>query len=137
MTNATKTIELPGNTRPEWKFLTNHALVLAWLDQHPQSTARETALASGITERTALKIIGELESSGYLTRRRKGRRNVYRVMRNTPLRHNVTGEVAVGELLRVIAPKAKRTADAIKEEMEQELSEEQDMTRLERARRTA
>jgi predicted transcriptional regulator len=114
----------------EWKFLTNHALVLAWLDQHPQSTARETALSIGITERTALKIIGELDSAGYLTRRRKGRRNVYRVIRSTPLQHNVTGDVAIGDLLRVIAPKTKRQAD-----MEEE--EEQETGRVRRTRRTA
>ena len=135
MTNSAKAMDRPEDTQPEWKFLTNHALVLAWLDQHPQSTARETALAIGITERTALKIIGELDNASYLTRRRKGRRNVYRVMRNTPLKHNVTGEVAVGELLRVIAPKMKRTAESIQEAEEAE--EEVAATPLKRARRTA
>lgn len=119
-----------GGAKPEWKFLTNHALVLAWLDQHPQSTARETALAIGVTERTALKIIGELDTAAYLTRRRKGRRNVYRVIRNTPLLHNVTGEVAIGDLLKVIAPKSKR--DTMKDEME-----EREALPMKKVRRTA
>jgi len=118
MTNA-KTIERRGEVIPDWKFLTNHALVLAWLDLHPQSTARETALAIGITERTTLKIISELDSGGYLTRRRKGRRNVYHVLLGASLRGIVTGDVAVGELLRVIAPRGKRSErDAADDEAE-------------------
>ena len=93
----------------DWKFLTNHALVLSWITQHPQTTARETAIAIGITERTELKIIGELDSSGYITRRRRGRRNVYRVNPNLPMREETQKNVMVGDLLGVIAPKrAKR-----------------------------
>ncbi len=94
----------------DWKFLTNHALVLSWIAQHQQSTAREIAIAIGITERTALKIVGELVEGGYLDRRRKGRRNVYRVNPGTPLRHELERNIPVGDLLDVIAPKRKRGA---------------------------
>lgn len=96
----------------EWKFLTNHALVLAWIARHPQSTAREMALAIGITERTALKIVGELDSAGYITRRRKGRRNVYTVNLSVPLRNHPEENIPVGDLLSVIAPKRRRRAVA-------------------------
>ncbi len=94
----------------DWKFLTNHALVLSWIAQHPQSTAREIAIAIGITERTTLKIVGELVEGGYIDRRRKGRRNVYRVNPNTPLRHAMERNILVGDLLAVIAPKRKMGA---------------------------
>ena len=114
----------------DWKFLTNHALVLGWITQRPQSTAREIALAIGITERTALKIIGELDGSGYLTRRRKGRRNVYKVNLSTPLRHPLEGEIPVGDLLRVIAPSRRRRGPQV-------LNTPATITRLKRARRTA
>jgi len=138
MTNANRSMaKADAKTVVEWKFLTNHALVLAWLNQHPQSTARETALAIGITERTALKIIGELDNAGYLTRRRKGRRNVYRVIRNTPLQHNVTGDVAVGDLLRVIAPKGKLSKAENGREDADEEQEEREAGRMRRTRRTA
>ena len=80
----------------DWKFLTNHALVLSWIAQHQQSTA--------------LKIVGELVEGGYLDRRRKGRRNVYRVNSGIPLRHELEHQVPVGDLLDVIAPKRKRGA---------------------------
>lgn len=114
------------NEMPGWRFVTNHALVLGWISRYPQSTAREIAMAIGITERTALKIVGELDSAGYLSRRRKGRRNVYRVMPETPMRHPVTGNVPVAELLRVISPRRGRGAD-----------DEAAATTLKRARRTA
>lgn len=96
----------------EWKFLTNHALVLSWITRHPHSTAREIAMAVGITERTALKIVGELDASGYLTRRRKGRRNVYGVHLDLPLRNHLDRDVLIGNLLAVIAPKRRRGAAA-------------------------
>ena len=113
---------------PNWRFLTNQALVLGWIARHPQSTAREIAMALEITERTALKIVGELDAGGYITRRRKGRRNVYKVNPETPLRHHFVSNVPAGELLRVIAPKRARRAAppaAVK------------MAGLKRARRTA
>ena len=97
-------------TMSDWKFLTNHALVLSWIAQHPQSTAREIAINIGITERTALKIVGELVEGGYLDRRRKGRRNVYRVNSDIPLRHHIQRNVLIGDLLAVIAPKRRRGA---------------------------
>ena len=96
-------------TQREWKFVTNHTLVLAWLEQYPRSTARQTALAIGITERTAMKIIGELDHAGYLNRQRRGRRNVYRVIISTPIHHQIGGEVAVVDLLRTIVPKTRRS----------------------------
>jgi DNA-binding MarR family transcriptional regulator len=95
------------STTSNWKFLTNHALVLSWIAQHPHSTARETAMSIGITERTALKIIGELDTDGYVDRRRKGRRNVYRIIPEAPLRHHLGAHVSVGELLAVIAQKRR------------------------------
>lgn len=88
----------------DWKFFTNYALLLAWVKQYPNSTARQAAQAIGITERTAIKILGELDSENYLTRRRKGRHNVYRVIPTTPMKRMPTiGDVPVGKLLKVIA----------------------------------
>ncbi|MEE9284467.1 MAG: ArsR family transcriptional regulator [Dehalococcoidia bacterium] len=95
-------------TASDWKFLTNHALVLSWITRKPESTAREIALAVGITERTALKIVGELDYDGYISRRRSGRRNVYGVNPELPLRNHLEFNVPVGDLLTVIAPRRRR-----------------------------
>ncbi len=84
----------------KWTFITNHGLVLSYIARHPQSTARVIAQAVGITERTAHKIIAELEKAGYISRKKMGRQNQYQINPNLPLSsHN---EVAIGELLRVL-----------------------------------
>ena len=62
-----------------WTFITNHGLVLSYLDHHPSHTAREIADNVGITERTTHKIISDLEAAGYIELRKKGRRNIYSV----------------------------------------------------------
>ena len=48
----------------DWTFITNHGLVLAAIAKNPQSTARQIGDAVGITERTAHKLILDLEQGG-------------------------------------------------------------------------
>jgi DNA-binding transcriptional ArsR family regulator len=87
---------------PEWTFLTNHALVLSYIAHHPRITARDLANAIGITERTTRKIISDLLETGYITKKKIGRRNRYRVEPDQGLRHPGHDETAVGELLEVL-----------------------------------
>jgi DNA-binding IscR family transcriptional regulator len=94
----------------DWKFLTNHALVLGRIALDPASTAREIAFSVGVTERTTLKIVGKLEAAGYITRSRKGRRNVYGVDAGLSLRNPIEPDVPVGDLLAAIAPKRRRAS---------------------------
>lgn len=91
-----------------WTFITNHGLVLSYLAQNRRSTVREMANAIGITERTAHKIISDLESAGYLSRTKSGRRNVYRTHSELPLRHSTQRDVAIGRLLRMLAPSQRQ-----------------------------
>jgi len=84
---------------PEWTFLTNHALVLSYIARHSRITARDLANAIDITERTTRKIIADLLDTGYIDKKREGRRNRYRVNLDLALRHPVHGETAVGDLL--------------------------------------
>ena len=60
-----------------WGFLTNHALVLMHVANHPRSTLREIAAAVGITERAALSILRLMEEDAIITRQKEGRRNKY------------------------------------------------------------
>ena len=83
----------------EWTFLTNHAVVLSYLARHSRVTARDLANAIGITERTTRKIIADLLDAGYITKKREGRRNRYRVNPNLALRDPAHEETAVGDLL--------------------------------------
>lgn len=82
----------------EWTFITNHGLTLAAIAKRPRTTAREIGDAAGITERAAHKIIKDLESAGYVTKIKVGRRNHYRIHPDVPLKDEAT-DAAVGELL--------------------------------------
>jgi len=86
-----------------WTFLTNHSHVLLCIARDPAIRLRDVATEVQITERAAQRIVAELETAGYLDVRRVGRRNVYRVHRNRPMRHPAERHHKVGELLAVLA----------------------------------
>ena len=89
----------------EWSFITNHGRVLGYIYRNPRSTAREIAAAVGITERTTHNIIADLADSGYITRRKKGRRNIYKVEQGLPAVRDTNRQVIVGDLLSVVRSK--------------------------------
>lgn len=88
---------------PPWTFLTNHAHVLICIFQEPTVRIRDVADRVGITERAVQKIITELEEASYLTHVHEGRRNVYRVKVNQPLRHPIEKHNDVAVLLELAA----------------------------------
>lgn len=85
-----------------WMFLTNHAYVLLSVSLDPEIRVRDLAGQVGITERAAQRILSELVADGYLTKERVGRRNVYTVHRDRPLRHSLQRHQTVGDLLDVL-----------------------------------
>lgn len=87
----------------QWTFLTNHAHVLLCVAENPNVRLREVATLVGITERAAQRIVAELEEAGYLERERDGRRNVYRLKPEMPLRHPLDHDHRIGELLATFA----------------------------------
>ena len=91
-----------------WTFLTNHAVVLLQVWQNPDLTVREIAERVGITERAVHRILADLNDSGYLLRRRIGRRSHYSVSSERPLRHPLMGHVEVARLLQVLDPTTRR-----------------------------
>lgn len=86
-------------TEPRWTLITNHGLVLSYISHNPRHTAREIASHIGVTERTTHKIISDLETAGYVERRKNGRRNVYRLDHSLPLRHHTKQDIRVKDLL--------------------------------------
>jgi DNA-binding MarR family transcriptional regulator len=76
-----------GNTEHAWRFVTNHAHVLACIAADPTARLRDIAVTVGITERSVADIVGDLEEAGYITKKRDGRRNRYEVHGELPLRH--------------------------------------------------
>ena len=89
----------------EWKFITNHGLVLASIARGRGKTAREIGDEVGVTERTAHKIIMDLERNGYITKTKVGNRNAYRIRPELPIKATDT---AVGELLELLGWKRRK-----------------------------
>src|SRR4030043_281444 len=92
----------------EWTFLTNHALVLLYLANHPRITARELSMLVGITERAVRKIIADLEAEGYFRKEKEGRRVRYYVNPKLPFRHHTQKDKAIEKLLRALGWNRKR-----------------------------
>ncbi len=81
-----------------WDFLTNHALVLIDVIDHPHSTQRDISLAVGITDRAAFSILRALEEDGMISREKIGRRNRYSVNVEALMRHRRQGPYTMEEL---------------------------------------
>jgi DNA-binding transcriptional ArsR family regulator len=92
----------PSQRLPRWDFLTNHAHVLVCVARDPGIRLRDIAVAVGITERAAHRILSELVDEGYVVRERQGRRNRYEVKTELPLPHPLAREHEVGDLLDVL-----------------------------------
>ena len=93
---------------PRWKFVTNYALVLCQVAQHPRITARDISMTIGITEKATRKIITDLETGGYVTKKKEGRRLRYRINPDLPLRAETQQDKAIGSLLGVLGWKRRK-----------------------------
>ena len=83
-----------------WTFLTNHTHVIIALLREPDILVRELALEVGVMERTILRILGELEEAGVVTKTREGRRNHYEVHLDAPLRHPLEAHCTLRDLVK-------------------------------------
>ncbi|MFC1977801.1 helix-turn-helix transcriptional regulator [Chloroflexota bacterium] len=90
----------------EWKFITNHGLVLASIAKSRGKTAREIGDEVGVTERTAHKIIMNLERDGYITKTKVGNKNAYRIRPEVSMK---TSDTTVGELLELLGWKRRKS----------------------------
>lgn len=95
-----------------WDFLTNHALVLIHVIDHPRSTLRDIAAAVGITERAALSILRALEEDGMISRQKEGRRNRYWVNIGALLRHRRQGPYSVEEMANALLHLSQRASES-------------------------
>jgi DNA-binding transcriptional regulator YhcF (GntR family) len=91
----------------EWTFLTNHGLVLLYISQNPQCTTRQMASAICVTERTVHRVLDDLEGDGYITRRRTGRGNIYQINPDHGLKHDLTKNMTIRDLLGVLVHKRR------------------------------
>jgi uncharacterized membrane protein len=97
---------MADDTAPRWKFLTNHAQVLVCIAHDPGILLREISEQIGITERAAHRIVAELVSAGYITRKRNGRRNHYTIQSNLKLPDRIARGKLVGDLHNILVGKS-------------------------------
>lgn len=90
-----------------WTFFSNYAHVLICLAETPEATLREIAERVGITERSAMRLITNLDDAGILRRVKQGRRNTYLIDTSAHLRHPIEDHCTVGELLETILSPAR------------------------------
>jgi DNA-binding HxlR family transcriptional regulator len=105
--NPKKTSAPPAGETPGFTYLTNHTHVLVALDSSPDLRVRDLADAIGITERAVQRILTDLEAVGVLVRERVGRRNHYRIVRKSRLRHPLEEHCTVGGLLDRVGGKGR------------------------------
>lgn len=89
----------PEPRRPTWSFLTNHGHVLIAISRNSELRQSEIAYAVGITVGAVQRILNELEADGYVETERVGRRNRYKVIEDSPLRHPLEDQHTVQELI--------------------------------------
>ena len=83
----------------QWTFLSNHGRIFLYIAKHPKSTTEVISREVGLTQRGVQKIITELESAGYIARRKEGRSNLYTIHPKLPMRHPLERDFTIGDLL--------------------------------------
>jgi DNA-binding transcriptional regulator YhcF (GntR family) len=66
---------------------------------------REMASTINVTERTIHRVLADLEKEGYITWQRTSKGNIYRISRKHGLRHELTRDLIVGDLLNLLGRK--------------------------------
>ena len=84
---------------PEWTLLSTHGLVLLSVADKPEVTTREMANNLGMAERSVQRVVSDLDSAGYIKRKRVGRRNQYDVNGKKPLPNPIRSDKSVDDLL--------------------------------------
>ncbi len=95
---------LPPPARPAWTFLTNHGHVLLAAAADPQARVADIAARVGITTRSTLQILKDLEDTGYLHRTRDGRRTHYVIEPHQHFRHPAVAGAEIDGLIGLLSP---------------------------------
>jgi predicted transcriptional regulator len=80
-------------------LLTNRALVLLHVGEHPTATHQEIASAVGITPRAVQSNLEALENDGLISRRKEGRGSRYRVDVRAVLDYQTSAPYPVEQLI--------------------------------------
>ncbi|HEY97896.1 MAG TPA: winged helix-turn-helix transcriptional regulator [Dehalococcoidia bacterium] len=87
----------------KWNFITNHGLILQYISRNPQCTMREIAEVLNVAERSIQRVLEDLEAEGYITWKRTGKGNIYEINYNQGLKHDLTKDTLVRDLLALLS----------------------------------
>jgi DNA-binding IclR family transcriptional regulator len=102
----------PGDSGGAWTLLTGHGHVLVEIARDPEARIRDISTAVGLTERTVQAIVADLETAGYLTRTRTGRRTKYTVNHDSLFRHSAQEGLRIGPFLDLLSEADGQTPDS-------------------------
>lgn len=93
------------NVDTGWTFFSNHGHVYFLIATNEDIVVREIAMKVGITERSVIGIIQDLENAGYISREKIGRNNKYKIIPKKTLRHPLESNVQLKDLIELIKKK--------------------------------
>ena len=93
----------PDDRGGNWTLLTGHGHVLVEIARNPESRIRDLSAVADITERSVQAIVTDLETAGYITRTRTGRRTRYTINPDSLFRHTAQDGHRVGPFLALLA----------------------------------
>jgi DNA-binding MarR family transcriptional regulator len=82
-----------------WTLISHHGHALLALSKNPELTIDDLARVLGVTSRSVVNVLNDLEAEGYLSKTREGRRNRYTINLEAKLRHQTSAGHAVRDLL--------------------------------------
>ena len=91
-----------------WTFFSNHGHVYFLLAIDEGIVVREIALKVGITERSVMGILQDLDDAGYIKREKVGRSNRYQLVSKKTLRHPLESNVLLKDLVLLIKEARKK-----------------------------
>jgi DNA-binding MarR family transcriptional regulator len=94
---------MSSRKKASWTFLSNHGHILVFINKNPDAKIKEIADEVGVTERRALGILAELEEAGYISVKKVGRRNTYKVNSRLRFRHPIESDKPISALLRIFS----------------------------------
>lgn len=97
----------------DWTLLTTHARVLVEIARDPEVRMRDLAAVCDMTERSIQGIVADLESAGFLSHTRVGRRNRYTVHADRTFRYPTHADYEVGPLLELFTAPPAATQEPI------------------------
>jgi DNA-binding transcriptional ArsR family regulator len=87
-----------------WAFITSHAKVLLAVARDPALRVADVARSAQISERSAYRILADLQKAGYVRRTKDGRRNRYEINPDLPLGDPVVADEPLRELIALVSP---------------------------------